>query len=89
MSRIGKLPVDIPSGVSVEVKGQKVTVKGKLGSLTKIFPEGIGIQKEDNKINLILEDPGKPNLWGLSRSLLNNMVIGVILNVVRHYGNIK
>lgn len=77
MSRIGKLPVDIPSGVSVEVKGQKVTVKGKLGSLTKIFPEGIGIQKEDNKINLILEDPGKPNLWGLSRSLLNNMVIGV------------
>ncbi|KQC11892.1 MAG: hypothetical protein APR63_03755 [Desulfuromonas sp. SDB] len=77
MSRIGKLPVDIPSGVSVEVKGQQVTVKGKLGTLTKIFPEGIDIQKEGNQINLILQDSGKPNLWGLSRSLLNNMVVGV------------
>lgn len=77
MSRIGKLPIDIPSGVKVDIKGLQVTVKGKLGTLTKTFPEGISLNQEDNKINVVLENPGKPNLWGLSRSLLNNMVIGV------------
>jgi large subunit ribosomal protein L6 len=77
MSRIGKLPIDIPSGVKVDIKGLQVTVKGKLGTLSKTLPEGISLHQEDSKINVVLEDPGKSNLWGLSRSLLNNMVIGV------------
>ena len=79
MSRIGRLPVEIPKDVTVTVNGNIVTVKGPKGSLTKEFHKDITIEQEDNKI--IVKRPSDDNfhkaLHGLTRSLINNMIIGV------------
>jgi len=79
MSRIGKLPVIIPDGVEVAVDGQKVTAKGPLGTETvEIRPE-ITIKKEDKEIVLTRTNEERKTraLHGLSRTLVNNAVIGV------------
>ncbi len=79
MSRIGKLPVVIPDGVEVTVEGQKVTAKGPLGTETvEIRPE-ISIKKEDKEIILTRNNEERKTraLHGLSRTLVNNAVIGV------------
>jgi len=79
MSRIGKLPVVIPDGVDVTVEGQKVTAKGPLGTETvEIRPE-ISIKKEDKEIILTRTNEERKTraLHGLSRTLVNNAVIGV------------
>lgn len=79
MSRIGKLPVVIPDGVEVTVEGQKVTAKGPLGTETvEIRPE-ISIKKEDKEIVLTRNNEERKTraLHGLSRTLVNNAVIGV------------
>lgn len=79
MSRIGKLPVTIPSGVDVKVDGNKVVVKGKLGELTQVVDGNMDIVVEDNTIILNRKDESKDtrSKHGLYRSLINNMVIGV------------
>jgi len=80
MSRIGRTPITIPAGVKVEVAdGNIVTVKGPKGQLeTSINPE-ITIEIEDGTINLKRpsDSPRHRSLHGLSRSLINNMVVGV------------
>jgi len=79
MSRIGKLPVVIPDGVDVTVEGQKVTAKGPLGTETvEIRPE-ISIKKENNEIILTRNNEERKTraLHGLSRTLVNNAVVGV------------
>lgn len=79
MSRIGKAAITIPQGVSVSVKENTVTVKGKLGELTQEVKENIAIKQEDGKI--MLENKGTTKesnaLHGLYRALVNNMVVGV------------
>jgi large subunit ribosomal protein L6 len=79
MSRVGKVPIEIPEGVDVQVNGGEVLVKGKLGQLKQSFPAEVTIQKKDK--HLVVEPDLKLKtaraMWGLSRSLLNNMVIGV------------
>ncbi|MCF6241230.1 MAG: 50S ribosomal protein L6 [Bacteroidales bacterium] len=80
MSRIGKLPIDLPKGVTVNIsKGNLVTVKGPMGELTQQVDPDIIIKLEDNKI--VLERPTEQkrhkSMHGLYRSLLNNMVEGV------------
>jgi len=80
MSRIGKLPIDLPSGVTVNVsKGNLVTVKGPLGELTQQVNPDIIVKVEDNRI--VLERPTEQkrhkSMHGLYRSLLSNMVEGV------------
>lgn len=79
MSRIGKMPIDIPAGVKVEVKGQEISVTGKKGSLSRTFRPEIEVKVEDNQILVSgSETDKKINAFrGLTRSLINNMVIGV------------
>lgn len=79
MSRIGKMPIDIPAGVKVEIKGQEISVTGKKGSLSRTIHPEIEAKIEANQILVSGgENDKKINAFrGLTRSLLNNMVIGV------------
>lgn len=79
MSRIGKQPVIIPAGVTVEIAGQKITVKGPKGELKKELHPNIKFEVVDNKIIVKRPDDTKENraLHGLIRSLIANMVEGV------------
>ena len=80
MSRIGRMPIAIPAGVTVTVAdGNVVTVKGKLGELTEKFSSRMTITVEDNSVIVTRpsEDKEDKSLHGLTRALLNNMVVGV------------
>lgn len=79
MSRIGKLPVAIPSGVTVTLDGNKITVKGPKGTLTRQVHPAVNITVEDGHILVARHDDERQNraLHGLTRALLANMVKGV------------
>jgi len=79
VSRIGRLPVEIPGGVQVELVGSKVTVKGPKGELQREFSSLIGIEKEDNhlKITRHSDNPEERALHGTTRAVLANMIHGV------------
>jgi len=79
MSRIGKAPITIPSGVEVSVSGSDVTVAGPKGTLEHTLPDNISLSIEDGELNVgrANEQRQTKALHGLSRSLINNMVIGV------------
>ena len=79
MSRIGKLPVAIPSGVTVTANGNQVTVKGKLGELSRTFQSGITATVEDGKVLVTRADDTRmqKSCHGLSRTLIKNMIDGV------------
>lgn len=81
MSRIGKKPITIPDGVTVELTDKNyATVKGPKGSLEKQLPEAMVISKEEGVITVACPNDdvrNYGNLWGLTRTLLNNMVLGV------------
>lgn len=79
MSRIGKQPISIPSGVTVEVNGQVITVKGPKGELSREIHPNISFKVEDNVITVTPNDESKKTraLHGLFRSLIDNMVVGV------------
>ena len=79
MSRVGKAPITVPSGVEVSIDGRRVVVSGPKGSLDHEVPGKITIRREDD--TLLVERPNDERenraLHGLTRSLVNNMVIGV------------
>ena len=80
MSRIGKMPISIPAGVEVTMgEGNLITVKGPKGTLTQKLSEKMTLTREDGVILVTRPNDEKENrsLHGLTRSLLNNMVIGV------------
>lgn len=79
MSRIGKMPVEIPDGVNVDIKGNIVTVKGPKGTLTKEFHKDMMISKEGTQILVTRPSDDKlhKSLHGLTRTLVSNMVVGV------------
>ena len=79
MSRIGKLPVPIPSGVTVTVEANSVKVKGPKGELTHRLPSGISADKSDNTVNVkrASNETNHKALHGLTRSLIANMIEGV------------
>lgn len=79
MSRIGRLPIPVPSGVKVDIKGQNITVKGSKGSLEREVRPEMDIVLQDNEILVNMKEETKKNsaFRGLTRSLINNMVIGV------------
>ena len=79
MSRIGKLPVEIPAGVEVKVEGQTVTAKGPLGTETVTIRPEIKLEQKDNSIVLTRksDDRRDRSLHGLSRTLVANAVNGV------------
>ncbi|TDD75726.1 50S ribosomal protein L6 [Actinomadura darangshiensis] len=79
MSRIGRLPITVPSGVEVKIDGREVTVKGPKGTLSHTVAEPIEVSQEDGQ--LVVTRPNDINkvrgLHGLTRTLINNMVVGV------------
>jgi large subunit ribosomal protein L6 len=79
MSRIGKAPIAVPSGVDVTVDGRKVTVKGPKGTLSHEVDEPITVSLDDGVLSVQRPDDERESraLHGLSRSLLNNLVQGV------------
>ncbi len=79
MSRIGKVPVQVPSGVQVTINGQKVEVKGAKGTLKADVPVDLSVKLEGNEIVVgpAIESENVKALWGLYRVLIDNMVIGV------------
>lgn len=79
MSRIGKLPIEIPSGVTLSLNESIITVSGPKGSLTRSLMAGVSIEKNENIITVKRADESKTaqSAHGLTRTLINNMVIGV------------
>lgn len=79
MSRIGKKTISIPQGVEVKAEGQKVTVKGPKGEMTRTFRPEVKIEVKDNVITTSISSGEKlaKSLWGLTRMLIFNMVEGV------------
>jgi large subunit ribosomal protein L6 len=79
MSRIGKKPILIPNGVDVKLEGQKITVKGPKGLLSRELPFGVEVKVGPEMVNVL--PPSRPKektaFQGLVRSLINNMVVGV------------
>jgi large subunit ribosomal protein L6 len=79
MSRIGKLPVNVPNGVTITLDQSSVKVKGPRGELSHKLPAGITVEKNDNVLNVARasEETNHKSLHGLTRSLIANMVDGV------------
>jgi large subunit ribosomal protein L6 len=79
MSRIGRLPIAVPSGVDVTIDGRTVTVKGPKGTLTRELHPDIAVAREDDRlvVSRPTEQKTHKQLHGLTRTLVNNMVVGV------------
>ncbi len=80
MSRIGRLPVPVPNGVDITIDGQDVAVKGPKGSLALTVPAPISVAKSDDGSIAVTrpnDDRESRSRHGLTRSLINNMVVGV------------
>jgi large subunit ribosomal protein L6 len=79
MSRIGRLPIAVPSGVDVAIEGRRVTVKGPKGELSRELHPDMTVEREDG--NVVVSRPTEQKqhkqLHGLTRTLVNNMVVGV------------
>ena len=85
MSRVGKMPIPVPTGVEVTINGSHVTVKGPKGTLEHDAPETITIAREGDELMVTRPDDERENraLHGLTRSLVANMVTGVSEGFVR------
>lgn len=79
MSRIGKLPIDVPSGVTITVDPDAITVAGPKGTLKQFTMDGLKVAQDGNKlvVTRVDDEPVHRSKHGLMRSLLNNMVTGV------------
>ena len=80
MSRVGKKPVVIPQGVEVKIDGSKVSVKGPKGELSFVLPLGITATQENGAVEVTRsgDEPKQRSLHGMARSLVSNMVNGVL-----------
>ena len=79
MSRIGKLPIKVPQNVNIVLEAEQITVKGPMGTLTQVIPNDISITFEQDliTINKLNENISAREKYGLTRSLVQNMVTGV------------
>lgn len=79
MSRIGRMPITLPKGVTFEQKDSAITVKGSKGSLTQTFHPNMSVQLDDGILSVMRASESREDraLHGLTRALLNNMVVGV------------
>ena len=86
MSRIGKHPVTIPDGVKVALSGQEMTVSGKLGELKRSLPDEVEVKQDDGAITVAprSEDKRSRAMWGMSRTLVSNMITGVSTGFTRN-----
>ena len=85
MSRIGKAPIPVPSGVDVTIADRHITVKGPKGTLERDIPGAITVRQDGDELVVERPDDERQNraLHGLVRSLVNNMVVGVTEGFVR------
>ena len=86
MSRIGRMPIAVPAGVTVDIaENNKVTVKGPKGTLERVLPAEMEIKKEGEEITVSRPSDIKKmkSLHGLTRTLINNMVIGVTVGFMK------
>ncbi|WP_028878495.1 50S ribosomal protein L6 [Terasakiella pusilla] len=79
MSRIGKHPVEVPSGVTVTVNGQEVIAKGKLGELTFVVMDEVVVTLDDGKVTVAPKNDTRRarQMWATARTRINNLVVGV------------
>lgn len=77
MSKIGKKSIQIPAGVDINIEGSKVSVKGPKGALSYTLVDGVSATIVDATIEIAIASDEHKNLWGLSRTLVANMVEGV------------
>jgi large subunit ribosomal protein L6 len=79
MSRIGRLPITVPAGVDITLDGRVITVKGPKGTLTRELPPRMEIQRDGDTLTVVrpTETKQDKSLHGLTRTLVNNMVVGV------------
>lgn len=86
MSRIGKYPVEIPSGVSVSLSGQDITVKGPKGELQRRLNDNVSVTQEDNKLVVKPRSESRlaRSIWATTRTVVNNMVTGVSKGFVKN-----
>jgi large subunit ribosomal protein L6 len=79
MSRIGKKPIPVPSGVTANVEGQTVKMKGPKGALQFVVPDEVSVKLEDGKVSVNPRNESKRarSMWGTSRTLVSNLVTGV------------
>ena len=79
MSRIGRLPIPVPSGVDIDIDGRRVTVTGPMGTLSRDLPPSIRVAREGDEVLVTrpAEDKLHKSLHGLTRTLVSNMVVGV------------
>lgn len=90
MSRIGKKEIKVPSGVEIKIEdtefGQKITVKGSKGELSRVIRPEITISQEEGELKFVRKNDAKlsRSLHGLSRTLVNNMIIGVTTGFQKH-----
>ncbi len=80
MSRIGNKPITVPEGVDIKIEGKHITVKGPKGTLERDIHNNISLEMEGNEIKVtrINDEPFNRSLHGLTRTLINNMIIGVV-----------
>lgn len=86
MSRIGKQPIEIPGGVTVDIASRVITVKGPLGENKLTLLDGVNVQLDSNIINVVIEndeDKQQNAYHGLSRTLINNMIVGVATGFIK------
>jgi large subunit ribosomal protein L6 len=86
MSRVGKNPVAIPDGVQVELSGQTLTAKGRLGALSLAVANEVSAAVADGQVTIAPKDESKRAraMWGTTRALVNNMVTGVATGFTRN-----
>ena len=77
MSKIGKKSIALPSGVEVTINGKEVSVKGGKGTLSYTLLDGVNAEITNGEVVVTIDSDDKKNLWGLSRTLIANMVEGV------------
>lgn len=79
MSRIGRMPIAVPAGVTVDIKGTNVSVKGPKGQLSRTFSPTMAIKMENGNIEIVRpnDEAAQRALHGTTRAVLNNMVVGV------------
>ncbi|MDR1412878.1 MAG: 50S ribosomal protein L6 [Actinomycetes bacterium] len=79
MSRIGKMPIPLPAGVEVDVEGNVVTIKGKLGQLSQSFQPEVAVARVGDEVIVTRVDDSRVarSFHGLTRTLISNMIVGV------------
>ncbi|MDR3128487.1 MAG: 50S ribosomal protein L6, partial [Bifidobacteriaceae bacterium] len=80
VSRIGKVPIKLPDGIEIKIENNQVFIKGPKGQLSEVIPQGIKVEQNDGQLSIIPVDDERQarSLHGLVRTLINNMIVGVI-----------